>query len=63
VTLEKHLQSYSEKIDLLEEMVVGVITTDLINTLIVSGSSGVGKTYNINRLLQRQSEDVKAIVC
>ena len=51
MNLEKHLQSYSEKIDLLEEMVVGVITTDLINTLIVSGSSGVGKTYNINRLL------------
>jgi hypothetical protein len=57
VNLGKYLESYSEKIDLLEEMVVGVITTDLINTLIVSGSSGVGKTYNINRLLQRQSED------
>jgi hypothetical protein len=57
LNLEKYLESYSEKIGLLEEMVVGVITTDLINTLIVSGSSGVGKTYNINRLLQKQSED------
>ena len=53
--LSVHLASYEKKMEKLRRLVGGMLDS-VINTVIVCGPSGIGKTYTINNILQARSE-------
>jgi hypothetical protein len=54
-----HLASYEKKMKKLERL-IGAMLDSVINTVIVCGPSGIGKTYTINKILQDRSENEAA---
>ena len=53
--LKEPLESYEEKFEYLKTMTRGLIQTDTVNAIIVSGQPGIGKTYTIDKILHEQS--------
>jgi len=60
--LSVHLASYEKKMEKLRRLVGGMLDS-VINTVIVCGPSGIGKTYTINNILQARSKIDTAPIC
>jgi len=57
MNLSAHLASYNEKISFLEDLLNGMVRTKYVNTVLVTGDPGIGKTFTIDKNLQEHSED------
>jgi Cdc6-like AAA superfamily ATPase len=45
------LEKYEEKFGFLSELIHGMVKTDYVNTILVSGPPGIGKTHTIDNIL------------
>lgn len=56
IDLSKHLEEYNEITGFLCKLITGLVDKDYINTVLVSGPPGIGKSYNIDYLLSERQE-------
>jgi hypothetical protein len=54
--LKPYLESYDEKFSFLDDLINGMVNTTYVNTVLVSGPPGIGKTYTVDNNLQKRSE-------
>lgn len=57
--LKDGLKSYDYKLSFLSKLVHGLVNTNRVNSLLISGPSGIGKTYTIDKVLTEYSEDLE----
>lgn len=55
--MNDYLATYDEKMSFVEDLVRGLIDTNYVNSVMIVGPPGIGKTYTVNKILLAQSED------
>jgi len=53
--LQKSLDSYNKKLGMMEKVVTGLIRSK-VNSLLITGAPGIGKSYTVNKCLQELEE-------
>ena len=59
LSLQNELNEYNEILDFMSEMVVGVVNTNYVNTLLISGTAGIGKSYTVDKILTERDQQEK----
>jgi len=57
--LEKSLESYNKKLGMIEKVVTGLIKSK-VNSLLITGAPGIGKSFTVNKVL-RELEETEGI--